>query len=443
MCTTVGQTQPGLAYLHSLAEWLGNKFDKANISGIAEFLGNPQNKVKAVHVAGTNGKGSVSATISSILGAAGYRVGLTTSPHLSQMNERIVIDGVPIDDELLSNLAFKVKKASEELNLPISFFEAMTLCAFLCFAELGLDWMVLEVGLGGRLDATNIISKPEIAVITSIDLDHEGILGNGKVAIAREKAGIIKPNIAVVVGPVAEEALEAIAKIAAEQGSELISYGKDYRSIGHGDKSGIAAFQDGTGEGLIIKPSLRGKHQVENAGVAAMAAKKIGISDSYIKQGIETAFWPARLETLWHGQSSLLLDSAHNPAGIQALRQFLAAEGIEQIDLCFGAIESKDWQQMIVELQGVVRTWFLLQPAAGKAVDTAVIADHLSCLGIKNIIDYGSDYHKFIRKQCPPTGEQPSSALVAAGSIYMIGKLRELLVHKSKPLWQRKAGATC
>ena len=202
----------GLEYLQSLESWdFKSPFSQNNISTVLDYLGKPQDKPRALHVAGTNGKGSVSAMMSSILKQAGYSVGTNISPHLMNVNERFIINGEAIDDARLSEALSIVKGAVEATEAPLSYHEALTAAAFYAFKD--LDWIVMEVGLGGRLDASNVIAKPEIAFITSIGLDHQDILGHTLEAIAKEKAGIIKEGSHVVLGDIAPEPFEVISSI--------------------------------------------------------------------------------------------------------------------------------------------------------------------------------------------------------------------------------------
>ena len=204
----------GLDYLATLTRWDGTgEFNLTALSRVLNYFGNPQDKVPSIHVGGTNGKGSVCVTTAAIIGAAGYRCGLATSPHLSRINERIVIDGHEVDDYSLSTLALELERSCVRKKETLTYHEALTAMSFLAFFENKVDWMVVEVGLGGTLDASNVISKPEISVITTIDFDHEDILGNSLRLIAREKAGIIKNGSRVVIGPMSAEAREIILKI--------------------------------------------------------------------------------------------------------------------------------------------------------------------------------------------------------------------------------------
>ncbi len=252
----------GLSYLSGLRPWGGKgDFSLSSIKTVMGRLGNPQDSVKSIHVAGTNGKGSVSAGIASILGAAGFSVGLTISPHLARINERIVIDGVPIGDDELSLMAEEVRMASTGIEL--SFFEAITATFFLTAARRKVDYMVVETGLGGRLDATNVISRPEVSCITSIDFDHVAILGDTLPKIAAEKAGIIKGGSLAVVGEVGEDSFGVINDLSTAVSAKLYGFGRDFSVsiVGHSRNVGL---YNGIRSSFEIEPKLQGQHQIKN-----------------------------------------------------------------------------------------------------------------------------------------------------------------------------------
>ena len=239
-CPTVGHE--GLKYLSSLAPWKGKGgFTLDKMRALMAELGNPQDTYHSVHIAGTNGKGSVTVALAAMAGAAGFRTGMTISPHLGTMNERIVIDGAPITDELLDIQATKVAEAQERLNIELSFFEGITACAFLAFHAVGVDWAILEVGLGGRLDATNVVRSPRACVIVSIDFDHQDILGPTLECIASEKAGIIKPRAPVYVGSVSKEARDVIYARARSLDAPIYFVGQDF-SLNTGNVPGAYIF---------------------------------------------------------------------------------------------------------------------------------------------------------------------------------------------------------
>ena len=366
----------GLRYLDQLEVWKGGGgFGLEKIARVLNILGDPQDAVRSIHVTGTNGKGTVATVISSILAAAGFKVGMNISPHLEQLNERIVIDGIPIDAELIGGFALCLKEASEKADSILSFHEAITAVAFLAFRELKVDWMVIEVGLGGRLDASNVIKKPEVAVITTIDLDHQLILGDTKPKIAIEKAGIIKHLSPVVIGPLDEESAHQVRLIAASKKSQVYALHEqfDYISIHDADiteKEDIFDFSFEKQPPLRVKKRIRGKHQLDNFSVALAAAKLLGIDDDSCARGVNQAFWPSRLEVFTWKNRVIIMDCAHNPHGVRALVDNLQSWGVGKIDVAFGVLDTKDWQAMIELLVPFSRTISLLTPASGRALDT-------------------------------------------------------------------------
>lgn len=421
----------GIAYLESLAKWRGDGvFDLNSISEIMRHLGDPQDKVSVVQVGGTNGKGSTAAAIASILGVAGHRVGLYTSPHLLSMNERIVIDGVPIEDEPLSALARRVKQASETIDLPLSMFEALTAVAYLGFYELGVEFAVIEVGLGGRLDATSVVALPRVAVITSVDFDHESILGGTIKKIAWEKGGIIKPGGRVYVGPLREEALKVIKQIALEREAELLVCGEDFFAK---DLARDSFTLEHAMMRTRISPALPGAHQIANMAIAAVVANDLGIDANAIGEGIRGLVWPGRLESFSYQGREVLFDAAHNPAGIKALIAFLESRGVAKVDLVFGVLRTKSWHEMIASLSSRVRRWYLLAPPSEMAVSAAELSQALACIGISDVTVIGS------ADELPEVGNHYRAVpLVVAGSIYNLGRARQALGVANRPLWVRR-----
>jgi dihydrofolate synthase/folylpolyglutamate synthase len=370
------QYQETLDYLYSHIDYSlqktfrysPEKFDLARMRDFMSALGNPEREYKILHVAGTKGKGSVSALCASAIQKSGNRVGLYTSPHLQDYAERIQVDGAPISHADLIALVEEIKPfvaASPEITT----FEITTALAFLYFARLGVDTAVLEVGLGGRLDATNVCI-PNVTVITSISYDHTDLLGDTLAEIAGEKAGIIKSEVPVVVSPQSEDALQAIKEIAVQRQAPLTQVGQDYHyrlvenslegqsfQIWHsseGEKY-VSAGNNGWQPVQLTIPLL-GIHQLENAATAYAAllvARENGIeiSDLGIQTGFESVSWPGRFEIL-RRDPPLIIDSAHNRDSAQKLQQVLEDyyPG-EPVILVFGASEDKDIEGMFAELR--------------------------------------------------------------------------------------------
>ncbi len=305
------------------------------IERLLAALGHPEQRLPPVlHIAGTNGKGSVTAYLKAMLQAAGRRVHVYTSPHLVRFNERIEIahpDGArPIDESRLSDLLERVERIND--GQPITFFEITTAAALLAFAETPADAVILEVGLGGRLDTTNVVARPAVTVITPISIDHAERLGGTLAAIAFEKAGILKRGVPAVIARQPDEVEQVIERRAAEVGAPLVVMGRDFDAF---RQNGRLVFQQEDRLLDLPLPSLLGNHQIGNAGVAiaaSLAARSVAVGDAAIAKGIATARWPARMQRLAAGplvdlvgpDAELWLDGGHNPAAGAALAETLA-----------------------------------------------------------------------------------------------------------------------
>jgi len=316
------------------------------ISRLSELLGDPQNRFKAIHIGGTNGKGSTSAMIASILRAAGFSVGLFTSPHLERFTERIVVDGEEIPEKDIVRLTKLIRPIVERLDSqpqrvhPL-FFDIVTALAFKYFEERHVDFAVLEVGLGGRLDATNIVN-PLVSVITNISLEHTQVLGDTVLKIAYEKAGIIKS------GPcISGSGNEAIRRRAREVGVPLYVYEEDFeceeREV-NSEKTGFDYVGKERIEGLEL--AMLGKFQVRNAGLAVRAAEELGIGEESIRKGLKKAKLRGRLEVLCK-EPLVVADVAHNPGGASALVESLGVFGERRKIIVFGCMKDKEWRDVL------------------------------------------------------------------------------------------------
>jgi dihydrofolate synthase/folylpolyglutamate synthase len=328
---------------------LGMRLGLGPMQEACERLGHPERSIPVVHVAGTNGKGSVCAMVEAIARSAGMRTGLYTSPHLSRFAERIRIDGEPLTDEALAGILGRALDEGPDL----SFFETATLAALLAFRDARVDVAVLEVGLGGRLDATNVVPKPMAAAITRIALDHTDRLGTTLVEIAREKAGIAKPGLDLVLGPMAPGVRAAIDEVARASG---------------------ATTSDAGDPPLPERLGLPGAHQRDNARIAAVLAGRIGASPEAVATGLTAARWPGRLERI----GDFLLDGAHNADGAEALAAHVRTLGARPDDttLVFGALADKDWAPMLDAVAPLAnrRVYVALPGAARAAADPAALA---------------------------------------------------------------------
>jgi len=340
--------------LKHISELAKAEFNLDRMFALMEELGNPHEKYPIIHVAGTKGKGSVAALCASALKAAGYKTGLYTSPHLWDYVERIQINGEPISHEQLVELVEEVKPAVAKIP-KLTTFEITTAIGFLAFANHDVNAAVIEVGLGGRLDATNVL-LPKVSVITSLSYDHMAVLGNTLAEIAGEKAGIIKEGIPVVSAPQTGEALQVLQRIAKERNSPFILVGKDVtfeRLASSLDGQSLHLSDNIRRSTLDVRLPLLGAHQIENAAIAYTALKTSGIpiSNEAIQEGFSQVKWPARFEVL-RREPPVVIDSAHNRDSARRLRETLD-EYFPNIPviLIFCALEDKDITGILEELK--------------------------------------------------------------------------------------------
>lgn len=416
------------------------KFDLENISVLAERLGRPQRAYPTAHIAGTNGKGSTAAFLESILRHAGFSTGLNTSPHLEKINERVRVNGEEIDDEALAGTLTRIQELIEELlaigelRAHPTYFECVTAMAFEYFAQSRIEFGVFEVGLGGRLDATNILS-PAVSLITRIDFDHENFLGHSLREIAREKAGIVKPGVPVVVANQPEEAREVILSRANELGSPILETGAAYRI-------GQESFEDGcvrarvterkSGWAVEIAPRLPGRFQLQNALNAVAAARVLRergfrIPDEAIAQGITSAVWPGRLEKV-HSRPDVYLDGAHNPGAARELAAFWEQNlAGRKIWLVYGTLRDKAIDEVAGALFAQATKVIFTEPRTSRAISAAQLAEiaghHAAHFSI--IADPDEALETVLGKA------GPDDAVFITGSLYLVGQLRQS--------WKRRA----
>jgi len=408
-------------------------FTTEKVRRVLEYLGNPHLNVQAFHVGGTNGKGSISTALASILGAAGLRVCLSTSPHLHSYTERIVVDGTPVTEDQLLPYADVLARACRESRTTLSLHESMVVLAFLLCVGESIPWIVLEVGLGGERDSTNVIERPAATVISSVDYDHVHLLGPTLIDIAREKGGIIKSHVPLVSGVKDRAAAGVLREMAVQKSAPMYELGLDI--LLNSSPEGFSVRLP-TEEEVTFSPSLAGSHQARNMALAIAAARAAGLSAEACRAGVASVFWPARLETIKvQGESTCLLDAAHNPAGIASLVTYLEEKKSEGVTLVFGVLATKEWQEMVRQLLPRVKRWLLLTPRHSRAVPTHELAEYLSCLGISEINDMGERYDgcaSYIRER------SREEEVVVTGSMYMVARLRELLTKADKPYWTRR-----
>ncbi len=312
---------------------------------LLDALGNPQRDLPPViHIAGTNGKGSTQAMIRAGLEAAGKSVHAYTSPHLARFHERIRLAGTLIDEDALTAVLDECYAANG--GETITYFEITTCAAILAFARTPADYTLLEVGLGGRLDATNVVDAPALTIITPVSVDHQQFLGDTLAEIAGEKAGIIKRSVPCIVGPQAEDGMDVIEQVAARNGAPLLAYGQHWHV---GVEAGRLVYSDERGLLDLPLPNLPGDHQVMNAGAALAALRHLGVDEAACEAAVTKAFWPARMQRLSAGPlidiagtAELWLDGGHNPAAGEAIASVLATGPARPVYLICGMLNTKD-----------------------------------------------------------------------------------------------------
>lgn len=416
--------QEAVDLIHQEA-WTGRKPGLSRTIELLDRLGNPHKKLKYVHITGTNGKGSTAAMVASALTAAGLRTGLSTSPHLWQFHERFQVDGVPIPDEALGRIAEQVIAAGKGMEDSATEFELMTAVGMLYFLEAACDIVVLEVGLGGRLDSTNVIPAPEVAVITNIGLEHTAELGDTRALIAQEKSGIIKAGCEAVlygqsreVEAVVERAcqkLEVPLTITGPEELEVLSSGLEGQTFRY------------RGKGPYHIPLL-GEHQRYNAAVAletlwALARRGWRISEEAIAEGLSNTVWPARLELARRGPD-VLLDGGHNPQCMEALCQSLKKLYPDQkLIFLTGMLADKDYPAMVGEMLPLAREFVTITPDSDRAMSAQDLAEYLKS---RRALAFPCDTtQEGLERALAAAG--PQGVVCACGSLYMIGEVRHLL----------------
>ncbi len=386
-------------------------------------LGIPQDQYPIIHVAGTKGKGSVSALCASALKAAGYRVGLYTSPHLLDYCERIQIGGESISHSGFIDLVGQIRSAVSKIP-KLTTFEITTALGFLYFAQQKVNAAVVEVGLGGRLDATNVVI-PKVSVITSLSYDHMAVLGNTLAQIAREKAGIIKPGVPVVSAPQKEEALEVLMRIAKERNVPFTLIGRDvaFRSISHSlDGQSLELVDKLRSSTLNLQMPLLGVHQVENAATAYAALRTTGmnIPDTTVQKGFEQVKWPARFEVV-RRKPPVIFDSAHNQDSFARLRQALDDYFPNlPVYLIFGASEDKNIPGMFLEIKPKVRRLFVTKSAHPRALEAEKIQELARQADIPNELAATVDVAV---SRALEMSEKDGSIVLSAGSMFVTAEV--------------------
>jgi len=390
-------------------------------------MGDPQNAFPSLHIAGSKGKGSTSAMATAILQAAGYRTGLYTSPHLHTFRERLRIDGELISRQRLTDLWEQARPVVESLPGTTT-FEIITLLAFLHFAAPPVDWAVLEVGLGGRLDATNVVT-PSACAITALSLEHTDLLGNNITDIAAEKAGIIKPGAPVVTGPQPPEAMDVIRRAAREAGAPLTTVGTDWRwKIREQSPDGLQLDIYGPDSTITdVHIPLTGAHQAVNATIAvalvdALRYADMHLSPEIIREGLAHTYWPGRLE-LMSRQPTILLDSAHNQDSATRLKNALTTFPHQRLTLLFGVSADKDIAGMLEVLGKEADAIVLTRSFHPRAADPAWLAQIAQPLFPEKMIRTTDDTVSALAQALALTG--PDDLILVTGSIFVVAAVRE------------------
>lgn len=407
----------------------------ARIERVLERLDNPQEKLPpAIHVAGTNGKGSTVALLRAMLEATGATVHVYTSPHLVRFNERIVLAGQEIDDVTLIDVLTRVRDANA--GEPLSFFEATTAAAFLAFSESPADYAIIEVGLGGRYDATNVFT-PVVSVITPVDYDHAEFLGRDLAGIAGEKAGIIKPGVPTFIGPQQPVALTVLEHQASKAGSDAAIWGQDFRSY---TQHGRMVFEAETELLDLPLPALAGEHQISNAGLAIAIARHLDIPSDSIANGLKSAHWPARMQPLREGPlidiasdagAEVWLDGGHNPHAARALAAHMAsleAKSPRPLILIMGILANKNAGAFLDYFQGLSAGLVAVDIPDHASLSPDVLSELAEARGLATVIGHNLvdamqkavNMGEALSRQSPDEPIIPPRILIC-GSLYLAG----------------------
>lgn len=422
--------QEAINYLQNLTKF-GFNFGLQRISELLCRLGNPQTKIPVIHVGGTNGKGSTSVFISSILAAAGYRVGLFTSPHLHAYTERYRINGQEINHDRIAGLISKLKPlleamVAEGFEHPTE-FEVSTALAFQYFWEEQVDFLVLEVGLGGAIDSTNVVN-PEVSVITNVAMDHMDYLGNSLTEITQVKAGIIKPGRPVITASIDPEVLEVLTTVSDRQGSSLININTSAKwqitKFGQGGQTFDFEGWGGTLPHLQI--TLLGEHQVINAVTALGVISQLreqgwNISNDAVRSGLATAQWPGRLEIVQH-QPTVVIDGAHNLAGAEALKEALTKYfTYNKLILVFGMLADKEREKVVAALAPLADSVIITRPNNPRAGQWWQFKEQVE--QFVNAVYLEEEVSKAVERALDLA--EPEDLICITGSLYMIAEARE------------------
>lgn len=412
-----------LEFIQSIC-WLGTHPGLGRITDLLGRLGDPQKDLKFVHITGTNGKGSVAAMMTATLNAAGYKVGRFTSPHLRYYNERINVAGEDISDDDLCRLAEYIKPAAEAMEEKPSEFEIWTAMALCYFKQRGCDIVVLEVGLGGRLDSTNVIPAPEVAIITNLGLEHTEYLGDTIEKIAFEKAGIIKPGCDVVLYGQSEEATAVVRAKCDECGCKLTITDEKQQEL---HESGLTGQTLSYRHRKNLRLRLIGTYQYRNAAVAldaidVLKQRGFEISEQAVYEGFSKVVWPGRFEVLQH-EPLVIVDGAHNPNGVEELAKCLNTylPG-KKVIFMMGVMADKDYVSMLDEILPMAKNFVAVRPESERALASADLKHEIETRLHVPAIDGGS-VKQGVKAALAQAGKD--DVIVIFGSLYQVGEVHE------------------
>ncbi len=433
------------SYLDDL-QFFKIKLGLDSMQAFLESVGQPQERLKFIHVAGTNGKGSVSANLLAILARAGYRVGLYTSPHLASVRERFRINDSYISEAEFASQATAIRNSLA--GRQITYFEFTTALAMLWFAERQVDIVILEVGLGGRLDATNVVT-PLLSIITNVSMDHEAHLGNTLAEVAFEKAGIIKPGVPVVSGVNADESLEVVERTCRERGAPLYLFGRDFQQ--DSTSAALWSFVSSAGGRTItgLHSGLAGGYQLVNSAVALAALDLLGgkgfpVGDDTIRAALPEVRWPGRLEEFCLSEPELieidcpgnaddrqnfrhyLLDGAHNPAGVESLIEYLQSrDDFNNLVMVWASMADKDYASSLAAVAPLCRRLIFTRPEEERSAHPDVLVKALPPEYRAKALSVDGVAEALARARALAAG---NDLICVAGSLYLIGAARTILL---------------
>lgn len=412
--------QEALDYIYG-ASAFGKKPDLANMRELLARLNHPEDAFRVVHVAGTNGKGSTACYIAAMLAQDGARVGLYTSPYLMRFNDRIRVDGEPVTDGEIAAACEEVRAAAGDLFLKV--FELTTAIGLLCFRRRGVDIAVVEAGIGGRHDATNVLS-PALTVVTAIGLDHTHVLGETLERISWEKAGIAKPGVTMVLYPQAEPMRGVFRHVCSEAEAPLVDLAEAELLPISSDLNGqrFSVAWEGESYPDLFTPML-GRYQMKNAMTAVVAAHLLGVSRGAVYEGLRRAVWPGRMERI-RREPLILLDGAHNPQAVAALTESLGALLPGKVEMLVGIVRDKDAGTMVRQLAPLAATVYTVSPDPRRGIPPEELAAKFRALGVP-AQPLALTRAWLLNRTAP---------LVVAGSLYLAGQARSLLLGEGEPL---------